>query len=61
MRERRGCRGGIQACFKVEGLHKNFGGLQPHQVAAKRLVRTFQETALFQQFTTFEIALSDNG
>lgn len=100
-----------QAYFKVEGLHKNFGGLlavndltfelekgsiygligpngagkttifnvitgfykssagkiiyegesiaglQPHQVAAKGLVRTFQETMLFQEFTTFENAL----
>ncbi len=50
-----------QAYFKVEGLHRNFGGLQPHLVAAKGLVRTFQETTPFQEFTTFENALSDNG
>ncbi|MDP7344115.1 MAG: ATP-binding cassette domain-containing protein [Alphaproteobacteria bacterium] len=36
---------------------ESIGGLQPHQVAAKGLVRTFQETTLFQEFTTFENAL----
>ena len=36
---------------------ESLGGLQPHQVAAKGLVRTFQETTLFQEFTTFENAL----
>jgi ABC-type branched-subunit amino acid transport system ATPase component len=36
---------------------ESIGGLQPHQVAAKGLVRTFQETMLFQEFTTFENAL----
>ena len=36
---------------------ESIGGLQPHLVAAKGLVRTFQETTLFQEFTTFENAL----
>ena len=36
---------------------EDIGGLQPHRVAAKGLVRTFQETVLFQEFTTFENAL----
>ena len=36
---------------------ESLGGLQPHQVAAKGLVRTFQETTLFHEFTTFENAL----
>ena len=36
---------------------ESIGGLQPHQVAAKGLVRTFQETTLFREFTTFENAL----
>jgi branched-chain amino acid transport system ATP-binding protein len=36
---------------------QSIGGLRPHQVAAKGLVRTFQETTLFQEFTTFENAL----
>ena len=36
---------------------QSIGGLQPHKVAAKGLVRTFQETTLFQEFTTFENAL----
>ena len=35
---------------------ESLGGLQPHQVAAKGLVRTFQETTLFHEFTTFENA-----
>ncbi len=36
---------------------EDIGGLQPHWVAAKGLVRTFQETVLFQEFTTFENTL----
>ena len=36
---------------------ESIGGLQPHLVAAKGLVRTFQETTLFQEFSTFENAL----
>ena len=36
---------------------ESIGGLQPHQIVAKGLVRTFQETTLFQEFTTFENAL----
>ena len=36
---------------------EDIGGLQPHRVAAKGLVRTFQETVLFQEFTTFENTL----
>jgi len=42
---------------KVLYRGEDIGGLQPHRVAAKGLVRTFQETVLFQEFTTFENAL----
>ena len=42
---------------KIYYQGESIGGLQPHQVAAKGLVRTFQETTLFREFTTFENAL----
>ncbi len=42
---------------KVIYRGQSIGGLQPHKVAAKGLIRTFQETTLFQEFTTFENAL----
>lgn len=42
---------------KIVYRGENISGMKPHTTAAKGIVRTFQETTLFQEFTVYENAL----